>query len=124
MAKDKDSPSPDKPAEQPEFTLDAEQRGRLEEWFEKEWKLHECPVCGETDNWAPNAKLGQILNVGSFVDGTSFPVVLFRCGKCGYVVPINAIAAGVVSRDDDPAGPMPGVEFDPKAEGNGEGEKE
>ena len=75
--------------------MEDEQRQRIAEWFTTKWKHGPCPVC-ETNEWAPNPKLGQITNfTADELEINVVPVFLVYCTNCGYTLPINALVAGI-----------------------------
>jgi hypothetical protein len=85
---------------EPDGSMDAEERVRLEAWVAEKWQHGPCPVCN-TNDWNINPKIGQIINAATMAGGTSYPVLLISCTNCGNTLSINAVIAGVLSGDDD-----------------------
>ena len=74
---------------------------KLNEWFSEKWKHGACPVC-ETNLWAPLPRLGMVPNINppGPDGGNVVPVLLIYCTNCGYMLTVNALAAGVVKETD------------------------
>lgn len=79
-----------------ELDLDA-----LNRWFREKWQHGPCPVC-TTDRWAPLPRLGMVPNLSPLGPGGGnvVPVLLVHCTNCGYMLHINALAAGVLKEPD------------------------
>ncbi len=88
-------------------SLNAEQRGQLEAWIVKFWKVKSrtCPVCEQT-NWQipPHMVVGITMSSSGdlVLGGGSYPNVLFVCDNCGYTHHINASKMGIKLAKDQP----------------------
>jgi hypothetical protein len=80
-------------------TFDSDEYARFQNWVESHWKHGPCPVC-ESNQWAPNDRIGQIFNDQTLETGQTFPVLLIFCTTCGYTLPVNARIAGIRVGDD------------------------
>lgn len=62
-----------------------------------------CPFHHGPTKWVVDLNLGQIPgyapNAALGLSGLTFPILVVTCQICGFVVPINAIRAGVVLPD-------------------------
>jgi hypothetical protein len=67
---------------------------KLNEWFTEKWEHGACSVCG-TNLWTPLPRLGMVPNTTNVV-----PVLLIGCNNCGYLLQINALAAGLLKEAD------------------------
>lgn len=80
-----------------------EQRIRLQEWFRTKWKHRACPVCG-TNAYAAPDRVWQVpeFRQGAIIigGGRLIPMFPVTCNNCGYIVWVNAIAAGVLLRPE------------------------
>jgi hypothetical protein len=74
---------------------------KLNRWFTEKWKHGPCPVC-ETNLWTPLPRLGMVPNLTPTGLGTTnvVPVLLVGCANCGYMLHINALAAGLLKEPD------------------------
>jgi hypothetical protein len=74
---------------------------KLSQWFTDKWKHGPCPVCG-TDLWTPLPRLGMVPNLNPLGPGVTnvVPILLVGCTNCGYTLPINALAAGLLKDED------------------------
>jgi hypothetical protein len=79
--------------------LDQHQHAKAEAWLNQHLKGKHCPVCGRSA-WhlhnAVNALLdvtGGALPVKGHV--TMYPVVIYRCGECSYLVTVAANTIGI-----------------------------
>lgn len=80
--------------------MDAEQHEQAERWLKEHWRHGPCPVC-QSANWSIYPRLGEISNLNFPL--RQIPLLLLGCDTCGYVVPINAIVAGVSAKPEMPA---------------------
>jgi hypothetical protein len=79
--------------------------------------LGNCPFHGQT-KWVLDVNLGHIPGYAPGApfgsSGLTFPVLIVTCQVCGFIVPINAIKAGVVEADapevHESAGDLPDAE--------------
>jgi|CZKG01.1.fsa_nt_gi hypothetical protein len=84
--------------------MDPAEQERADAWFRDKWRHGRCPVCN-ANTWDTLPKIGQIENLHDSpippFGGQPFPiygrvpVLLVGCQNCGYLVPINALVAGI-----------------------------
>jgi hypothetical protein len=81
------------------MSLDPQHRAKAEAWLNQHLKGKRCPVCGHS-TWhlhdAVNGLLdvtGGALPVRSTV--TMYPVIIFRCGECSFVLTVAANPIGI-----------------------------
>jgi ribosomal protein S27AE len=76
-----------------------EQATKVKEWIDSHWRGRgRCPRCGE-GNWTVKYVVSLPLTAvpadWTRTDHPVFPVAPVVCGKCGYVIFLDAIAIGV-----------------------------
>ena len=77
-----------------------EQSQKASAWLNAHWTNRNCPLHGPTlwqlDTWLAEVRAyaGGSLIVGG--GQAIFPLLVVTCTKCGYVVFVNAIMAGIV----------------------------
>ena len=82
--------------------LTQEERETARKWLKAEWKSWACPFSGHT-NWELGDTLVQttaFAGGGLVVGGPVYPMIIIICSGCGNTVLINAIKAGVVSKEE------------------------
>lgn len=98
--------------------MDAEQHEQALLWLKKHWRYGKCPVC-HAEDWSFYPRLGEISNFR--FGGRQIPLLLLGCDTCGYVVPINALTAGVEAKAE---GSSTEVEFPPEPPSGWKGAEE
>jgi hypothetical protein len=79
--------------------LDQHQQTQAEAWLKKHLRGKPCPVCGKS-NWHLHNAVNALLDVtGGTVAArghvTMYPVLIYRCGECSYVLTVAANTIGV-----------------------------
>jgi C4-type Zn-finger protein len=73
--------------------MDTNERKAIKQWLDENWKHGPCPVC-QTNVWVPMFdEFAQIENLDRVTGRV--PTFLIFCQNCGYLLMINAIAAGI-----------------------------
>src|SRR5437667_144103 len=79
------------------------------DWVNTHWpEPRECPFHPGPTPWSVDRSLGSMPGyrpVG-FADYT-FPVLLLKCGTCGFMAPLNAIQIGLIPADPESVAPSP-----------------
>jgi len=74
-------------------------------WLQTKWGpgFRPCPWHAEPNKWEINPYFGQVPGYDASAliaySGRSFPALVITCTVCGFMVPINAIRAGVIPAD-------------------------
>jgi hypothetical protein len=71
-------------------------RDEVKHWMEEHWHHGPCPVCS-ADEWEAEGRVFVMPRLAPYL-GLIRPVFPIRCITCGYMVLINAKAAGVLDR--------------------------
>jgi len=72
---------------------------KAQEWIDKHWRhSRNCPICMH-NNWLLMTKIWQLPQFHQEGD-TNLPVISLMCNVCGYTIFFNAIAVGLVERNE------------------------
>ena len=101
MADEASRPDESEPLVAPNGRLTDEGAQVALDWISARWAdPKECPFHPGATTWQIDRAIGSFpgYQTAGFANFT-FPVVLVKCGVCGFQVPINAIQMGVIPPD-------------------------
>ena len=71
-------------------------------WIKEKWENTKCPFSGHNE-WNLGDELVRTTKYTGnnlLIGGSTYPLIIFTCIGCGYVVYINAILVGIVPKEE------------------------